>query len=314
MKLLVYFTNHEKMKYSFDKDLTKQDIYATGPELAETMWKDRDEEWNKVYYYPHTEEQLVATLDNPVLMTDNEKIANLQDYVAKETIRLLQQKPMRIVEYDGLRMEFEQWKYYGVWSPNIDTLLFCRAVKDENFDNIKSMIEVGSGPWFIAKYIWSKWKNIQEIIMSDINENAKKYFEDTNTDERAKFVLWDAKKYLEDKNFDLIVCNPPYIPRPHAIEDNAYEWLELLIYLIQKFDKELIINVSSLADDIINPVLESSWARIEQLDEMKVPLKVGNVLNNKEWLDFLVKEKWLKELDKDWHKYRQKLRILKLTK
>jgi hypothetical protein len=41
-------------------------------------------------------------------MTDNEKIANLQDYIAKETIRLLQQKPMRIVEYDGLRMEFEQ--------------------------------------------------------------------------------------------------------------------------------------------------------------------------------------------------------------
>lgn len=314
MKLLVYFTNHEKMKYSFDRDLTEQKIYATGPELAETMWKDRDDNWNKVYYYPHTEELLVATLDNPVLMTDNEKIANLQDYIAKETIRLLQQKPMRIVEYDGLRMEFEQWKYYGVWSPNIDTLLFCRAIKDENFDNIKNMIEVGSGPWFIAKYIWNKWKNIQEIIMSDINENAKKYFEDTNTDERAKFVLWDAKKYLEDKNFDLIVCNPPYIPRPHAIEDNAYEWLELLIYLIQKFDKELIINVSSLADDIINPILESSWAKIEQLDEMEVPLKVWNVLNNKEWLDFLVKEKWLKELDKDWHKYRQKLRILKLTK
>jgi hypothetical protein len=42
----------------------------------------------------------VATLDNPVLMTDNEKIAQLNDYVAKETIRLLQQKPMRIVEYD----------------------------------------------------------------------------------------------------------------------------------------------------------------------------------------------------------------------
>jgi hypothetical protein len=37
MKLLVYFTNHEKMKYSFDRDLTEQKIYATGPELAETM-------------------------------------------------------------------------------------------------------------------------------------------------------------------------------------------------------------------------------------------------------------------------------------
>lgn len=302
------------MKYSFDKDLTKQEIYATGPELAETMWKDRDEDWNKVYYYPHTQEQLVATLDNPVLITDNEKIAQLNDYVAKETIRLLQQKPMRIVEYDWIRMEFEQWKYYWVWSPNIDTLLFCRAIKDQNFDDVKSVIEVWSGPWFIAKYIWSKWKNIDEIVMSDINENAKKYFDDTNTDDRAKFVLWDAKKYLQDKHFDLIACNPPYIPRPHAIEDNAYEWLELLIYLIKNFDKELIINVSNLADDVINPVLEASWAKIEQLDQMDVPLKVWNVLNNKERLDFLVNEKWLKVLDKDGHKYRQSLRILKLTK
>ena len=129
------------MKYSFDKDLTKQEIYATGPELAETMWKDRDEEWNNVYYYPHENEQLVSTLDNPVLMKKNKKIAQLNDYIAKETIRLLQQKPMRIVEYDWIRMEFEQWKYYGVWSPNIDTLLFCRAIKDQSFDDVKSVIE-----------------------------------------------------------------------------------------------------------------------------------------------------------------------------
>jgi hypothetical protein len=76
----------------------------------------------------------------------------------------------------------------------------------------------------------------------------------------------------------------------------------------------LIINVSSLADDIINPVLESCWANVEVLDEMSVPLKVGNVLNNKERLDFLVNEKWLKKEERDGHLYRQNLRILRLTK
>ena len=269
------------MKFSFNKELSKQEIYATWPELAETMWHDKDENGNRIYSYPHTEEQLVASLDNPVLMTDNEKISKLKDYITKETIRLLLQKPMRIVEYDWTRMEFEQWKYYWVWSPNIDTLLVCRAIKDLDFDSVKSLIEVWSWPWFIAKYIWNKSANIEEIVMNDINENAKKYFDDTNNDPRAKFVLWDAKRYLEWNHFDLIVCNPPYIPRPNAIEDNAYEWLELLIYLIRNFHKELIINVSSLADDIINPVLENCWVNVEVLDEMSVPLKVGNVLNNK---------------------------------
>lgn len=59
--------------------------------------------------------------------------------------------------------------------------------------------------------------------MNDINENAKRYFANTNADRRAEFVLGNVTSYLRRKSFDLIVCNPPYIPRPKAIEDNAYE-------------------------------------------------------------------------------------------
>ena len=309
------------MKFKFDRELNTQEIYATGPELSETMGHDRDDNGNRIYEYPHTKEELVAVLEDPVLMTDDWKLFNIQNYIARQTVQLLLRKPMTIVEYDGLRMEFEQGKYHGVRSPNIDTLLFCRGIKDLDYSDVNSLIEVWSGPGFIAKYIWSKWKNIKQIVMSDINQNAKKYFDDTNVDPRAEFVLGDARKYLEWKHFDLIVCNPPYIPRPRAIEDNPYEWLELLIYLIKNFNKtsdwcqtSLIINVSNLADDVINPILESCGAKIELLDEMEVPLKVGNVLNNKEWMDYLINKKWLKKDNHDGHKYWQKLKIIKLSR
>ncbi|MFZ2151399.1 MAG: methyltransferase [Candidatus Absconditicoccaceae bacterium] len=302
------------MKLKFNRDLSQQEIYATGPELAETMGHDRDDNGNRIYEYPHTKEQFVTVLENPVLMTDDYKFYNIKDYIARQTVQLLLRKPMTIVEYDGLRMEFEQGKYHGVRSPNIDTLLFCRAIKDLDYKDIKSVIEVGSGPGFIAKYIGTKSNDIEKIVMSDINENAKKYFDNSNIDSRAEFVLGDARKYLEGKYFDLIVCNPPYIPRPRAIEDNPYEGLELLIYLIKNFNKNLIINVSNLADDIINPILENCGAKIEQLDEMEVPLKVGNVLNNQERLDYLTQEKGLKNQYHDGHQYRQKIRILKLSK
>jgi len=53
----------------------------------------------------------------------------------------------------------------------------------------------------------------------------------------------------------------------------------------------LIVNISNLADDVINPILETCEAKIEQLDQMEVPLKVGNVLNNKEWMEYLINEK-----------------------
>lgn len=302
------------MKFKFSPDLSTQEIYATWPELAETMGRDRDAQGNRVYEFPHSQEQLVTTIDQPVLMTDDYKLFHIKDYICRQTVQLLLRKPMNIVEYDGLRMEFEQGKYPGVRSPNIDTLLFCRAIKELNFDTIHNMIEVGSGPWFIAKYIGTKAKNLQHIVLNDINLNAQKYFNDSNIDPTAEFILWDARRYIKGKEFDLIVCNPPYIPRPKAIEDNPYEWLELLIYLIKNFNKHLIVNVSNLADDIITPILETSWARIEVLDQMDVPLKVGNVLNNKERLDYLVKEKGLKDDYHDGHKYWQKLKIIKLSK
>jgi len=302
------------MKLKFDRDLKIQEIYATGPELAETMWHDRDGNWNRIYEYPHTKEQLVTTIQDPVLMTDDYKLFNIQDYTARQTVQLLLRKPMTIVEYDWLRMEFEQGKYNGVRSPNIDTLLFCRAIKDLDYSDIQSLIEPWGGPGFIAKYVSTKAKNLKKIIINDINQNAERYFVDTNKDPRAEFVLQDAKKYLEGKYFDMIVCNPPYIPRKKAIEDNAYEGLQLPIYLIRNFNKYLIINISNLADDVINPILENCEAKIELLDEMEVPLKVWNVLNDKEWMKYLINEKWLENKYHDGHQYRQKIRILKLSR
>lgn len=88
------------MKLSFDKELSRQDIYATGPELAETMGKDRDTEGNRIYEYPHTEVQFVTTIEHPVLMSDDYKFFNIKDYIARQTVQLLLQKPMRIVQYD----------------------------------------------------------------------------------------------------------------------------------------------------------------------------------------------------------------------
>lgn len=53
-------------------------------------------------------QQLVATLDNPVLMTDDFKLFHIKDYIARQTVQLLLRKPVSIVEYDGLQMQFEQ--------------------------------------------------------------------------------------------------------------------------------------------------------------------------------------------------------------
>lgn len=49
------------------------------------------------------------------------------------------------------------------------------------------------------------------------------YFDDHDEDGKTHFHLGSGIDYLKDRKFDLLVCNPPYIPRPKSIDDNPYE-------------------------------------------------------------------------------------------
>jgi len=310
------------MLHKFAPDLSIHSIYAQGNELASMMSQDKDEEGNRVYTHPKDKTMHVADLLNPVLVTDRPKISQITDYIKRETVSALYDSPLITVNYDDVQMEFENMKiqYPGVWSPSIDTLFFCKVLKGRDFKDYSSMIEVGSGPWFIAKYMGEKNPNLEHIVLNDINENAQKYFNDQYADPRFSFHLGDAKEYMESQQFDIVASNPPYIPRPQSIDDNPYEWLSLPIYLIQNIDKilndwwKLFLNLSSLSFPIMDEFLNNPEIVVKKLDSMEVPLKVFNVLNNKEWLDYLIQEKGLKKEMRDGHEYRQTLHIYEIQK
>ncbi|HBB04343.1 TPA: hypothetical protein DCZ39_05645 [Patescibacteria group bacterium] len=138
---------------------------------------------------------------------------------------------------------------------------------------------------------------LEKVVLNDINPNAETYFKANHTDPRFSFYLGDAKNYMEDQKFDIITCNPPYIPRPLSIDDNPYEGLSLPIYLIENIKKilndegKLYLNLSSLSLPIMQQFLDNSELVVKQLDSIEVPLKVFNVLNNPIWMDYLIKEK-----------------------
>ena len=70
----------------FNEDLTKQEIYANGDELFQKMGLDMDGEGNRVYSYPKDREVYVATLENPVLVTDNYKISLIESSTLRDTL------------------------------------------------------------------------------------------------------------------------------------------------------------------------------------------------------------------------------------
>jgi len=313
------------MKNLYDPQLKEQRIYAQGKELASLMGKDKDEQGNRVYRWPEETELYVTTIKNPVLVTDVYKINKLKPTL-RDTVFALYASPKKITVYDNTSLEFEQGKYNGVWGPSIDTLLFCRALNKEKkrLETAKKAIEIGSGSGFISKYALDNLSSLEEIMLIDLNPKAEECARNNIADSRAKFFTGDGINFLEELNekYDLIICNPPYIPRPESIDDNPYEGLNLLAYLIENAGKYLtdkgifMTNISSLSENIINEVIKKSDVTVRAIDSMKVPLKVYNVLNNKEWMDYLLNEKGLKKakFNKNGYDYWHRINIVEIRK
>ncbi|MFH1127257.1 MAG: class I SAM-dependent methyltransferase [archaeon] len=305
------------MIIKFSDDLLEQEIFANGDELAQIMGYDRDEKGNRIYSCPDDKKVSVVTFDEPVLMTDNDRIAKL-DPVLRDTVFALYSSPVKRIEYGNVSLRFEQDKYPGVWGPSIDTLLFCRGLKKAGLENVEDVVEIGCGSGFVSKYVLCNAPDIKNMTLVDINNYAIGCAYDNIDDERATFVAGNGIDHIYGKMYDLIVCNPPYIPRPESIDDNAYEGLELLHYLIDNAtehlneDGRLIVNISSMSKKQTYELIKDSGVKAREIDAMCVPLKVYNVLNNQEWKDYLLDTGRLRKERRSGYDYWQRIAITEI--
>jgi release factor glutamine methyltransferase len=293
------------MILDFDKDLSNLSIYANGMELSQYLGKDRDDKGRRITH-PDTESMLVATFDDPVLVTDNYRIAQLgeKDTTLRDTLFALYGSPIKRIVYDGTTIDFAQRKHPTVWGPSIDTLLFCRGLGKLDLKGIKTAVEIGSGSGFISGYALGKCPDLEEMTLVDFNPDAIACAKEWITDDRAKFHAGDGVKFMDHQRFDLIMCNPPYIPRPSSIDDNPYEGVGLLVDLVDRARDHLtpngvfVTNISSLCRRIADKSIARAIASrkivaASVIDELEVPLKVYNVLNNREWMEYLTQQKGL---------------------
>ena len=290
------------MKLVIDAGITRLDVVAHGRELASLMGRDKGEDGARVYTWPDSEEQRVASIADPVLMTDHHQIGILgeTDPVVRDTVAALYGSRTRITRYDDTEIHFDQSRYPGVWGPSIDTILFCRALSKMELGPIKTSIEVGAGSGFITKYLLKHDPTLERATMVDMMPAAIRACQDAIEDPRARYYTGDGMEFLEHARADLVISNPPYIPRPQSIDDNPYEGVDLMVGMIQHAETflnpggKLLLNYSDLCADIADAAISKAGLSQRVVDSMRVPLKVFNVLNNEEWLRFLVEEKGMK--------------------
>ncbi|MGV8086672.1 MAG: methyltransferase [Candidatus Woesearchaeota archaeon] len=309
------------MIIEFTSDLKKQDIYANGIELIQILGIDCDSSGNRITTRSDDEKKLVVSFDNPVLVTDNYKIG-LLDPVLRDTTFALFSSHKKMIVYDSVSMNFEQRRFPTVWGPSIDTILLCKALKtlknNSGLDDVKKAIEIGSGSGFVSKYLLEKNSQIKQVTLIDINKEAKDCAELHIKDPRMKFVVGSGMDYILNKKYDLIICNPPYIPRSTTVEDNPYEGIGLLSSLITKGYESLnkngmlLLNISSLCEKQEIALIKEMGLKYEKIDTLTVPLKVFRVLNNDSWMNYL--HNAMKKETHDGYHYWQTISIYKITK
>lgn len=279
-----------------------------------------------------------AIINQPVLMTDIiafnknkiNKSLKSEDFYNIDN---------RLTIYNNVELLFNQFKYNKIFGPNIDTILFCSAIdKFYKNHNINHFLEIGIGSGYISKYIANKNNDIKGTLIdieSQAIEFAKTKLDLPNTlsnkwtniidknfiifkQNNFKLIEGDALKLIFlminnkwDEKYDLIICNPPYIPKTIEEKDvepsnkkiakNFFEGTYLMRYILKNLDNitsnSIIIILSStsfkvpyLKDELLS-LIKKGW-NISILLQRKVPLKVYNnnnyIHNNKDWVDFLL--------------------------
>lgn len=307
------------MILDFAADLSRLDIHAQGSELAQLLAMDRDDAGRRVTRHPDSETRLVATMRGPVLVTDHHRICGLGPTL-RDTVFALFAMPRRTTRLGAISLTFEQGRFPGVWGPSIDTLLFCRALGRMDLSEVKNAIEIGSGSGFISKAILAMAPALERMLLVDLDPQAIACSREQVVDPRVEHRVGGGIEAVAADTWDLVVSNPPYIPRPWSIEDNPYEGVGLLAHLLEHGRSylapsgSLVVNASSLADPMVARVGAATGARAELLDSLRVPLKVFNVLNSPEWLVHLEATAGLCRTGDGGYEYWHELHILRATR
>jgi len=317
------------MQIRVNPEITRQEIWADSwNELVGILGQDRDRRGRKLHKVPHDKKVakrvLVATIKNPILMTDINAISRFEP-TTRDTLFSLYQSYPRTVEYDGVSVRWNPTRHVDVWCPSIDTLVFANAMRtSEGVLSGASAVEIGSGSGFLGKYLLHK-SNMKRLDQVDLNPYAV-----LCTRENVKPFLkgQTVRAYVKDGmklrgQFDRVLCNPPYVPRPKSIEDNPYEGVGLLRHIIvngKKYvsrDGIIILTTSSLCRNIRDAAIEEAKTNgrlnsVDVIGKMRIPLKVNAILNNKEWMNYLLNAGLTKSMAKG-YEYWHEITVLKLV-
>lgn len=158
-----------------------------------------------------------------------------------------------------------------MYEPREDSFLLKKHIKDYAKG---SVLEIGTGSGVLAKEASNYAK---KVLAVDINKEAIKYAIKNNDNKNISYLYSDMFRNVWLK-YDLIICNPPYLPEDKSNPDVAldggkkgWEWSEKFFSKINrhlKKDGKVLFLFSSLTKkDKIDELIHGYGLEFKQINE-----------------------------------------------
>ena len=241
-------------------------------------------------------------VQEPVLLIDDAQI--LKDISAGVAIRSVLDEAPREYHYDGITTRVPSGIPNLVWCPSIDTFLLIVAMRRHARNLQGRALDVGTGTGVIAMWLAASGKasNVVGIdVQAEATRCAAVNAAEAGLADRCQIRTARYHEFWKGGvRFDLIACNPPYIPLDDADreEEGSFFGMSLLIELLASFDQiltpvgECFVTLSSASwtDSAVKGLMQGliDGGRATMIDERVVPFKLAAVLVDAPWLDRLI--------------------------
>jgi len=208
-----------------------------------------------------------------------------------------------------------------LWAPSIDVIYFLRSLERAGVfaaDN-PSALDLGCGTGIIGCFLAAKNPTIRRLYFSDWLTTPLVYSAVNlarNLQDRQLHVTfclgldttWATSQRI-DERFDLLVCNPPYLPILSGFEKlklastvAGTDLLEHIISNAPQLAEKVYVCFSRAAQPEAFAAAEKSGRELVPIAEpLEVPFRVPQVLQEAEYLEALLKTKRIDVRDHSFH-------------
>jgi len=262
--------------------------------------------------------QAVGIVQDPKSVFDFWGAIDQVDMKTRDELKTILASGHKLVVHRGILVHVDRLRDFDVFGPSIDTLVLAEILSQEIFESkqlrCETAMEIGCGNGLLTAAIASNCESIRELFAIDTSFSAVSCTQ-RNVFSSGRFITRPQKlsvylvagpfrPSLINRRFDLVVCNPPYIPLPPTMMTETSQVADYFqavggtsliqtvlesVHILLRPGGKLLLMASSLSLKETLSLIPNDCKVFTPLGEkgLEVIFDVYAVLKRPEWVQYL---------------------------